>query len=833
MNHKLVFLLTNVVLAALAVLGIATSLNFVVNSLSRDIWFWAFVVVGLLLENEFYQWVKKTKRSGTADLLFILFMFLFVYLITDQLFTGLLGCLAVYMLIGAGELKEHDVINKVVMITAITYTVMFVAAVGDYLIAKFGLPSLGLLNKAFALSLWLLLILGFAFFGRRYIIVWRFMSPQYISLGLYLLAWVLVATVGFLFKINIFTTWIYIVLIGTDCIVYVFTGTLIDKFLGVKPISTLDEESATRISGIVQRVSQELGLKGKVKVGFGKYPIINAMAYGASFDKRICIIAPNTDFPPDELEAIVAHELAHLRFNHPLKLLVINAGDLVFRWIFQIPATIYDFAFGKKFIILGYNVGILGFLIFSVADFAVLYIFVRVMEGNADLAVKRLGKGPSLAKALYTLESFYALGQQVGLNVVLLANEQLDENHFLLNYVEAARTLHEQLYRPPRSSAVSTLLSSHPPTFLRIANMLLPEDQGYTAWQETILPARFLRRRGSIAFSSRVAGILAKVGEITRHRLAEAFPSRASGDLTPVFQPLHLNGNKCWLEGRYVVATNRLDRHVAFLRITGTAYHDSVVLPYTYTAEDANGTLVEDLDPAAWEMVVVGIGETYLVKRHGAGKLVAVQPGKTEKKVTCQLKDGQNRTFEVPFKAIKNQVTAEFLSGLRGKPVFVDHKDAIDVLQCVSVEAAPKISGMVLEARDKQSGDSTALGIKAHSVRWHASLVAIHSDDKYIARYLEFFRWCTSSQVWVRVFLKKPVNNEFYCKLTSVSENPSSIAITDVFGTSMSITFKELDFVVFEHDSIELVNHGEESATLKLGKAIMSRRHSRPWVPTW
>jgi hypothetical protein len=170
MNRKILFTGINIlILVAAAIVAILAFYELVVLYLVNNIFFWATVITGILLESEFYQWVKKSKRSGTMDLLFIVFMFCLVFFITSDIFTGFLGAFAMYLIIGAVELKGHQVINKVIYISTITYNVMFVASLVDFLIKLAGLPGIGLLDKAFSVSFWLILILGFAFFGRKYI----------------------------------------------------------------------------------------------------------------------------------------------------------------------------------------------------------------------------------------------------------------------------------------------------------------------------------------------------------------------------------------------------------------------------------------------------------------------------------------------------------------------------------------------------------------------------------------------------------------------------------------------------------------------------------------
>nr|MDO8113733.1 M48 family metalloprotease [Candidatus Sigynarchaeota archaeon] len=831
MNRKNLFVWINIALAIGAVLSIIAWLDLIVAFLAVNVVFWITIVLGLFLESEFYQWVKKSKRSGTTDLLFIMFMFFLMFLITADFFTGILGAFAMYLIIGALELKGHQVVNKVIYISAITYNVMFFASIVDFIIDKAGLPAIELLDKIFSLSFWLILVLGFVFFGRRYIVVWRFMSPQYITLAIYLLAWVFIATVGSITHINIFE-WIYPVLAVADAIVYLTTGWFIDKFLGVKPIAKIDERKAKIIQEIVDRAKQKIGLRGKVKIGFGNYPIINAMAYGPVFDKRVCVIAPaDMDLPEDELEAIIAHELGHLKSNHPTMLLAINAIDLGIRWIFKIPATYYDFAFGKKFFIFGLDVGILGFIILNIGIFAILYVFVRVMEAKADFIVKRAGLGKQLAKALYNLESFYALGKQTGLNVMLLADEKIDEDHAMLNYIEAARTIYKQLSIPPKSVAVTTLLNSHPPTFLRIANMLLPAGAEYTAWLEARLPGQFLRKKNVRAFTSKVGDAKNLFDEISRAKFMELFGKRVGDDLPGFLESILLHGDKDFLLKNQVLATSKLEGMVSHVQVGRVQYHDSIALPYSFTGvEIGNKSKSVDLMPYDNEFAILNNTDHVRLKKLGECTVKEVFPGPM-KKLACMVVDDRKNEKKLKYAEIRNQVPREFLTGLQGKAVFIDDNEAIDVIDCDAVKPASILLDIEISGRYHHSGDQIALSLRKYRVSRFRLAMAIHEDAKYADRYTRFFTWCKETGKQLYLFLKKPVNNEYYCKITVVDGQERKITIKDQFGKVNSFTYKDLEIVMLDHDTVELKNHAQDSIFFKLAFRLAASRKSVSWIP--
>ncbi|HME50859.1 MAG TPA: M48 family metalloprotease [Candidatus Lokiarchaeia archaeon] len=843
MNRKAIFACINACLVLFIVSSIFSFMDFFVSYLARNVLFWVSIGLGIFLESEFYQWVKKSKRSGYADLLFIAFIFVLMYLVTDDLFTGFLGAFAVYLIIGALELKGHQVVNKIIYISTITYNVLFFAALFDFIFKRTGLPDLGLLNKAFSVSFWLILVLGFVFFGRRYIVVWRFMSPQYITLAFYLLAWVLVATIGSLGHFNIYDPfpWIYPMLLIVDVIVYLGTGVLIDKFLGVKPLKKIDERKAAVIQAVVDKVKQRIGLQGKVKAGYGDYPIINAMAYGPSFDKRICIIAPlEMELPVDELEAIVAHELGHLKCNHPTKLLLINLINLGLCWLLSsnilpatyFPATYYDFAFGKKFLILGFDAGILGYLIFNMIVYVIVYVFVRVMEANADFIVKRAGMGKQLVKALYNLESFYALGKEGGLNVMLLADEKLDIDHAMLNYIEAARTLYKQLVVPPRSIAITTLLNSHPPTFLRIANMLLQDNEEIGAWTAAILPNKFLRKKTVQAFSARTEAIRTEFDTISRAKFLELFAERVGDSLPSFLERIQLPGNRDALLKNQVIAIKKLDGAATHVQLDRMSYHDSITIPYTYEGETTNDKRAIDIVPFEEEFSVLNAGEHYRLKNQGAFTLSAILPGNI-KKLECTIVDASGTESTVPFKELKNQVTIEFLVGLPGKSIFLDDNDAIDVIDCEEVVPADRLLDFTIEGHYHHSGEHVSLVLKDYSISRFQLGMQIHEDKRYADRYANFLNWCMVTGVHMLLFLKKPVNNDYSGVVKAVDSDVKTITIVDQFGKEQVMGFKDVELVFIDHETIELKNHKQESVFQKIAFRLRRSRKNMPWIPSW
>ncbi|KKM25654.1 hypothetical protein LCGC14_1592840, partial [marine sediment metagenome] len=298
---------------------------------------WTFLItfiLYLLTIEEFLQWVRNGRRSEMSDLVAIAFFFFLIFFFSKDFLTSLMGAFSIYLWIGIFELKDYPVLNKILIISLVTYNIIFIAG-----LFSFYLKDPIFINTSFAFSFWIILIMGFLLFGRKYIVVWRFMSPEYLTLFLYIIAWLAVVFInqytplkflvdkrigssGFTF-LDFFMN-IYFVLFVVNWIVYFLSGLILDKLLGIKKVK--DEE----VLKLVNEIKNDIGINSKVKIGFGKYPILNAMAYGSVFDKRIAIIAEDINkIPKDELKGIVAHELAHTKGKHTLVLTAITSVDLI------------------------------------------------------------------------------------------------------------------------------------------------------------------------------------------------------------------------------------------------------------------------------------------------------------------------------------------------------------------------------------------------------------------------------------------------------------------------------------------------------------------------
>ena len=826
MNRKLIFALVNVAIFVTLGVLVFIFLEWFIEYYFTNFVFWLVLVLGLLLDNEFWHWVKKSKRNWSTDLIFIVFTFALMMLFTNDLFIAFLGAFAVYLSIGSLEYRGHKVINKILLISTITYDTMFVIGIIDFVF------NTDWLNKFFAISIWFILFLGLVLFGRKYIVVLRFVSPQYIQLAFYLLSWIIVASFAFIAQYDIFQV-IYPALLITNLVIYLSSGFFINKFLGIKPVKKIeDNERRNTIVQLVESAKEKIKYKAKVKIGYANYPIINAFAYGSIFDKRISIIAPEgLTIPEHELEAIIAHELGHLKSWDPTWLLLLNLVDLVIRWIFQIPATYYDFAFGKTFTIAGIDLGIGGFIVFNLLIVGILYIFVRMMEARTDNIVKKAMMGEELAKALYNLESFYALGRQSGINVMLLAEEKLDENHEMMNYISAARTIFKRLQVPTKLMAISSFLTSHPYSFLRIANMLLDKEKEYTPWEETVIPYKFLKKSNRTTFNERVATILDQFQTISLRKFKELFGYTSDDEMISLVRSLQLDRSARKYVGNQVLYTNKVTGITRYVTMKKIEFQASIAEPFKLV-----GKLIQDdgeitISPGIAKLEIMNLGETYELKGKGKWTLKGILDNCPVKKMKCVLENSEGKQIETPLKAIKNQVTHESILRAEGNAILIEENETVRVFHCNEIKGDKRLSEYLLEVETFDSGDELTLPLDQYSVTRDMHAFMVYKDEKYKRSYVHFLEWCKQNEIWLTFILKKPVNNDYTAIVLDVDSENWKIVIKDVFGENEEFKLDEVDLIYLYTDLLILKSHKQKSILQKLARRLAEHRRSTPWIP--
>ncbi|MHA1479085.1 MAG: hypothetical protein ACTSPU_12895, partial [Promethearchaeota archaeon] len=212
------------------------------SELLIDWTFYVMFIFYLLSLEELYRWAKNSKRSEMSDFVAILFFFFVIFFFSKDILTSIMGAFSIYLWFGIFELKDYPVLNKILIISLATYNIIFISGIISNVL---GDPHI--LEATFSFSFWIILVLGFILFGRKYIVIWRFMSPQYLTLFLYIIAWlaivfinryipfILITQKALLF--NTFSAWelfmnVYTILMAINWIIYFISGPILDFMLG-------------------------------------------------------------------------------------------------------------------------------------------------------------------------------------------------------------------------------------------------------------------------------------------------------------------------------------------------------------------------------------------------------------------------------------------------------------------------------------------------------------------------------------------------------------------------------------------------------------------------
>lgn len=547
-----------------------------------------FFILAGFLGNEVYHWVQRGKRGESFDIIVLGFLFITVFLFTGDIFNSFIGAFSIYLIFGVMELKDYEVLNKILIITVVTYNIIFFSGlINSYLIAYGYITTEVIRDSAFAFSIWIMLILGFLLFGRKYLIVFRFLSPQYLTMFLFIISWLVVRLISI--RVDI-TSLIYLFLIIANWIVYFSSGPILDYMLGIKPTDNKE------INEMVKDVAKQIGLQGKIKVGFGQYPILNAMAYGAVFDKRIAIIAPDINtIPHDELKGIIAHELNHVKGKHTFILTLVSTIELGFLWIMKWPATYYDYVFNPSVAEKVFPIWV--FILLNIGLSVFIYIFVRILEAKADLNTKKAGLANPLSKGLYNLEGFYSSGREIGLDTMLLCDDKISEYNRAANYANTAEYLNNAMINPGRLTLLSNLLNSHPPTYHRIISMYSDKDHMISPWREAILPFSLLSKKRRRKFALEYWYTRNRFDQMANEKFSAMF---GISDYAEYMQKLNKKEYYQDIIGKTFLYVDNLNLEIKTGILADIQFNNDVSKPITYlfypfeTYAPSNETLTED-----------------------------------------------------------------------------------------------------------------------------------------------------------------------------------------------------------------------------------------------
>ncbi|TFF83899.1 hypothetical protein EU523_01980, partial [Candidatus Heimdallarchaeota archaeon] len=445
------------------------------------------IICGIIILTELYTVIKQ---KSDPDFLFMLLTGVIAGLVqglTQDLLLALLSGLCWLMVVSVWTIRESPVWRELMLASLISYFVVLSGRIIQVVIERlygvtgtvWGLTGQQWFGIGWNIFIYVFFIMCIIFFGRRFFLVSRLTSPQIIYLlffGLsYFLLYQFSGELNFYYKgvpqavadrVLFASFGTYEIMIIANFALYLISGPLLNLIFGVKPVED------KRVLSLVEEVRTNLGIKNKVRVGRVKAPILNAFAYGAFFDKRIAFMSKELeDFTDDDIRGIAGHELAHAHEVHTLWLFLITSVTFAITKALQLPATTLDYIFdpnvGFDFLwYYLYNIGLVGFS----------YIFVRMLEGRADLRTLKAGYGKPLAKALVRLEGFYqGIASEMGLSVYLLTDKEQTKAEKIRFLGDASRKMYNSTIDPSKMDCLMNLIASHPRSVFRVTALMNPE----------------------------------------------------------------------------------------------------------------------------------------------------------------------------------------------------------------------------------------------------------------------------------------------------------------------------------------------------------------------
>jgi len=796
--------------------------------------FWATIIFYLLSIEEFYRWAKSGKRSELSDFVALLFFFFLIFFISKDVLTSIMGAFSIYLWFGIAELKDYPVLNKILIISLVTYNVIFVSGIISSII---GNPIV--INTAFSFSFWIILGLGFILFGRRYIVIWRFMSPEYLTLFLYILAWLAIVFINQYTPLNFisnksllfstFSPWefffnVYTILIMINWVIYFISGPVLDFLLGIKPVED------KKILDLIEEIKMDIGIKTKVKVGIGKYPILNAMAYGSVWDKRIALIVEDYNTVPiDELKGIVAHELAHTKGRHTLILTFITTGDLIFRMLLGIPATYYDYTFGNP------QLPFTLFILLNLLIYIILFMFVRILEGKADAKAKNTGYANELVKALYNLESFYATGREIGLNTMLLCDEKINTDNEMLNFLNTADYINKSIIKPKRISLISNLINSHPPTYHRIVAIL---DNKLKPTKEMLLPFICLKKSKQRYYGNLFEHARGKFKEIANDKFREHFEIQNIATLMHDFNRRELY--KLEIEKDFIFK-NKITNKRILGKLENVQFKDDVCDTDEYVVKNLKSNKIHHLISSKYTKSEISLKDHYYMEKEAIVKLLNVDIKPNKKKHDFYFVDKGGHEIIKTLKETKLPNPISLIESFSGKDIFFNNKGETLINKCSNVKISEvfKESELIFDniAEDGEN-IKVSYALKDLIIKPKSIYINIKKSDTYRESEQKVLNWLLENQMRTYFYLKKPVNNletgyvkdfKFYPKNAKKSqdEQPTNIFnyinIKNIFGKDIKIPYKSLEGLSFENDTAYIQRKAETSLFSKLGYIFLKK----------
>lgn len=214
---------------------------------------------------------------------------------------------------------------------------------------------------------------------------------------------------------NYLTLIIFVVLL--NFVQWLFAPYLIKALYHIREVSRSEDP---KLYGIVERLSQKSGIK-MPKVMIAQIPLPNAFAYGSPIGgSRVAVTTGLLKtLESEEVEAVIGHELGHLKHRDVQVMMFVSVLPALFYWIGYI--TFLSSAYGKKERDSGAAaiIGIVSMLLYWVLTMFTLYLS-RLREYYADRhSAMIVEEGPrklseGLAKIVHSTKNLKRFQRNIG-----------------------------------------------------------------------------------------------------------------------------------------------------------------------------------------------------------------------------------------------------------------------------------------------------------------------------------------------------------------------------------------------------------------------------------
>ncbi|MFX1412058.1 MAG: M48 family metallopeptidase, partial [Promethearchaeota archaeon] len=535
--------------------------------------------------------------------------------------------------------------------------------------------------------------------------------------------------------------------------------------------------------------------------------------------------------PEDELKGIVAHELAHTKGNHTLILTIITTCDLLIRMLLGIPATFYDYTFGDP------QIPMIAFIFLNLLIYIILFIFVRILEGKADLRAKKSGYANELVKALYTLESFYASGREIGLNTMLLCEEKISKDNQLLDYMSTANYLYRSMIRPSKASLLANFINSHPPSYYRIAAILSDELK---PGKEAILPFICLKKSKQKKFAQKFDQSRQEFKIITNTKIKEFFKI---DDISLLMDRL---GRKeiyrFELEKEYIFK-NKITDEIIIGKLTGIQFIDDICDSDQYIIKNLKSNKVEILNSAIYSLIHIDLNKTYFLQKDNPLLLTDIELKDNNRDGYYIFMDKDSSEVKKSILKTKLPNSIVLIQNLKNQELFFKSKGEINIFKCVNIIEAENLDDFHILLSDStkienQYQEPLNYALRELIIRPKKIYLTISKNLNFRESEFKIIKWLMENHIRTYIYLKKPVNNLVIGYIREVNvdftgldkksnhhdENKKDIIIIrNIFGKEIKVPYETMELINFEYSSVMIQIKSSTSFSSRLGYKILKK----------